>query len=228
MSRSMRASRIALLAAFIVATPATLSAQCAFEHPRKAGKIQASLTQAFVFCSPDGTGSGGVLPNDHTEGGIPACSPPETFGQQAGNYGTAWRFSPLKGTGQVELKTSRAFPPNVLNPPGNSADVDVKLKLHSVFDGLGPASGTGHLVLAGRATLDDRVGGDMTIVDFALSAPVSLTSGNAAMKTSIDSMLNDTPLNQPGLPACASLEIFFVAVDDPNGDDFAHAGLYLP
>lgn len=223
----MSAIRIGLLAAFVAAIPTPLFAQCAFEHPAKAGKIQASLTQAFVFCSPDGTGSGGVLPNDHTEGGIPACSPPETFGQQAGNYTTAWRFHPLKGTGQVQLKTSRAFPPSVLNPPGNSADVAVELKLHGVFDGLGPASGTGRLVLYVRATLDDRVGGDMTIVDGLLSAPVSLALGNAAMKTSIDSMLNDAPLNQPGLPACASLELLFVAVDDANGDDFAHAGLYL-
>jgi hypothetical protein len=224
----MSAIRIGLLAAFLAAVPTTLFAQCSFGHPGKAGKIQTSLTQAFVFCSPDGTGSAGVLPNDATEGGIPACSPPETFGQLSGNYTTAWRFDPLKGTGQVQLKTSSAFPPNVLNPPGNSADVDVMLKLHSVFDGLGPASGTGRLVLLLRATLDDRVGGDMTIVDLPLNAPVPLTFGKATVRTSIDSMLNGAPLNQPGLPGCASLEVLFVGVDDPDGDDFANGGVYLP
>lgn len=219
----MSAIRMGLLAAFVAATPTPLFAQCAFQHPRKAGQIQTSLTQAFVAC----TQFSGYSPNTTTEGGMLACSPPETWGQQAGTYTSAWRFHPLKGTGQVQLKTSSAFPPNVLNPPGNSADVDVKLKLHGVFDGLGPASGTGRLVLVVRATLDDRMGRDMTIVDFLLNAPVPLTLGNAIMKTSIDSMLNEAPLNQPGLPACASLELLFVAVDDANGDDFAHAGLYL-
>jgi len=70
------ASRIALIAAAVGAMPSPLLAQCTFEHPAQASKIETALVQAFLFCSPDGTGSAGVLPNNATEGGSPACSPP--------------------------------------------------------------------------------------------------------------------------------------------------------
>jgi hypothetical protein len=217
-----------LIVAAIAAMPSPLLAQCGFEHPGQASKIQMALTQAFLFCSPDGTGSAGVLPNTSTEGGIPACSPPETFGELSGNYSSRWRFDPRIGTGGIQLKVSRAFPASPLNPPDNSADIAVLLKLHGVVGEDGPASGTGRLFILYRATLDDRAGGDTTMVDVPLYTDVPVTSGRAVLKTSFDSMLNDAPLNQPGLPTCSSVELIYMAVDDPNGDTFAVPGAYLP
>src|SRR6185369_12963337 len=50
-------------------------AQCAFEHPKKAGKFASNFVQAFVSCG----NAGGNSPNSTTEGGVPSCKPPETF-----------------------------------------------------------------------------------------------------------------------------------------------------
>jgi len=67
---------IAALVLAYVAVPSTASAQCAFEHPKKAKKFQTSLVQAFHGCSL-GFNSCCAPANTTTEGGVPACKPPE-------------------------------------------------------------------------------------------------------------------------------------------------------
>ncbi len=61
-----------------------------------------------------------------------------------------------------------------------------------------------------RITLDDRMNGDMTLVDFPGSFPFDLTNGQAKLKTSMNALLNS--IDQPGLAPCTSVEIVSVAV----------------
>ena len=74
--------------------------------------------------------------------------------------------------------------------------------------------------------LDDRMNGDMTIVDFPASFPFTMTDGKVSMKTSADAILNG--IGQPGLPHCSSLELVYLAINDPAGTQFADVGLFLP
>ncbi len=225
MSHFLRAA--AVVTAFaLAASAAPAFAQCAFGHPKKAAVFKTSLTQAFLFC--DDRYGGEPSPNTTTEGGIPACTPPETFDQLSGNPAHGWRFDRSKGIGQVQLNASRAFPVSPLDPPDNSADVRVRLKLSGVLEPLGPASGTGRLLMIFRMTLDDRAVGDTTVVDFPIQSDVPLVAGNARVQTTLDAILNAPPYNLPGLPKCSNLELLYVAVDDPNGDTLATAGLFLP
>src|SRR2546427_8359009 len=71
MKRHLLVALAAVLAVGISASAAR--AQCAFQHPKKAGKLQSNLIQAFVSCN----NPGGNQPNNTTGGGIPSCSPPE-------------------------------------------------------------------------------------------------------------------------------------------------------
>lgn len=117
---------LVILMALAVSTSAFASAQCAFEHPKKARKIQLSLVQAYYDCA--GPLSGYSPSNTATEGGIPACTPPGTLNDSL-SASSAWRWDDLKGSGQVQFKASSAFPPGPLNPPSNTADVVVQMKL---------------------------------------------------------------------------------------------------
>jgi len=195
-------------------------AQCAFEHPKKAKKFQSSFTTAFIGCG----GYYGDTPNTTTEGGVPACKPPETFNQQAGYPPNGWTWDELKGQGQVQLKSAVAMAPIT---PVDSTDITVKLKLQGVLDNnFNKGAGNGTLSTVARVTLDDRMNGDMTIVDFPASFPFTMTDGKVSMKTSADAILNG--IGQPGLPHCSSLELVYLAINDPAGTQFADVGLFLP
>jgi hypothetical protein len=225
--------RLALAAAVLAAfaapgTPAR--AQCSFPHPHKAGKYQASLAQAFLPCVTEPGSSCCATANGTTEGGVPSCAPPETFNDLFGDPPDGWLWSPAS-SGQVLLKASNTFPTNVLDPPSNSADVLVSLKIAGIVanaSGGGPANGDGNLGMFFRATFDDRVGGDTTVLDIPLTSAFTLSQGKAKLKTTVDVILNGDPLHQPGLPRCSNLEVVAIQVRDPNGATFANAGLFLP
>lgn len=230
MPRILLSFSAALIAVAVAVVPAALSAQCTFEHPKKAGKLQTNLVQAFLGCSSDPFSSCCGHANGTTEGGVPSCAPGETFNQLSGNPPHGWTWDGTKASGQVSLKASKTFPPNALNPPSNSADVAVQMKLKGVLDQefLGPASGPGHLSILLRVTLDDRLNGDMTIVDFPAGFAFMLTGGKATVKSSIDAALNGASSPQPGLPSCSSAEVLWIGVADSNGNSFATAGLFNP
>jgi len=212
-----------LLASLACATARAAHAQCAFEHPRSAKKLSTSLVQTFYYCGDRGI-SGDMPPNTTTEGGVPACQPPSP----ASDYDvTSWRWNELVGRGRVDLKAVRTFPPDPRNPPDNSADVAVLLKLKGLVDGYGfPVDGrTGRLSVIVRVTMDDRAHGDSTMVDGSISAPVDVVNGKAKLVTSLDAMLN--AVSFPGLPTCASLEILEIGVTDHNNFLFASGGLFL-
>jgi len=194
-------------------------AQCAFQHPKKAGKFQSNFVQAFVSCG----NPGGNSPNSTTEGGVPSCKPPETFSAQAGNTGTGWKWDPAKGQGQVQFKSQKVSKtPGVT--PANSTDLSVNVKLKGILSGPGPANGTGALATTARATFNDRMNGDMTVVDFPANFPITVTNGSGKLKTSADALLNG--ISQPGLPDCTSIETVSITITDPNGDTFANTGTF--
>jgi len=194
-------------------------AQCAFEHPKKAKKFQSNFVQAFVSCG----NAGGNSPNATTEGGVPTCKPPETFNQQAGSPPTGWMWDELKGQGAVQFKAASIKPPIT---PADGGDLKVKVKLKGVVDANGPANGTGALATVARATLNDRMNGDMTVVDFPANFPLTLTGGAGQTKTTADALLNG--ISQPSLPHCSSIETVGITIVDQNGNTFANVGVFLP
>lgn len=219
----MRSIIISAAAVAVLAITTNTQAQCSFEHPKKAGKYQASLVQAFVSCG----NLGGNTPDATTEGGIPSCKPPQTFNEHNGNFSTGWRWDELKGSGSVQLKSAKnKIGLSFLDPPDDTTDVAVSLKLNGVLDQLGPASGTGTLALIVRATLKDRMNGDMTVIDFPAGFGVPITDGKVSLKTTANSLLNN--ISQPGLPGCSSLELVDIRVNDENGNTFATVGLFNP
>jgi hypothetical protein len=137
-------------------TASIASAVCSIEHPKKAAGGKMSFVQAFVSCG----NVGGNTPNTTTEGGVPACVPPETFHQQAGSPNGGWMWDEGKGQGSVQFKASKNKVENILNPVPNTADLVIQLSLAGVIDETGPAGPAfGTLATVARATLEDRVGG---------------------------------------------------------------------
>ena len=220
------------LAAVLVVGFAASSAfaQCAFEHPKKAGKFQSNFVQAFVSCG----NVGGNSPNTTTEGNVPTCKPPETYNEQDGSPPSGWTWDELKGQAQVLFKASKKplngdsddSPPNPSNPAGDTTDLSVKLKAKGiVYADQIPVSGSGFLATVARATFDDREGGDMTVVDFPANFPIVVLDGKTNTKTSADTLLNAA--SQPGLPHCSNIETVSVTILDENGTTFANVGLFL-
>jgi hypothetical protein len=100
MRRHLLVTLAAVLA--IAVSAGAARAQCSFEHPKKANKIQMTLVQAFVSCG----NPGGNAPNADA-GGVPSCAPPETYTVQAGNDtadGWSWDEDAAQGTLQFKPK----------------------------------------------------------------------------------------------------------------------------
>jgi len=203
-------------------TVSAAHAQCAFPHPGKAKTFQSGLVSAFVSCG----NPGGNVPNDTTQGGVPSCSPPETFNEQAGSPPNGWLWNIGKGFGTVRLRPTNNKVISILNPPGDTKDIAIKMTLRGVVDAAGPASGPGTLATVARATFDDRANGDMTVIDFPAPFPFTLSNGSASLKTSANVLLNG--IGQPGLPPCANIEVVSIGVFDENGNQFANLGSFIP
>jgi hypothetical protein len=199
------------------------SAQCNYEHPKQAKQIKAALTQAFVSC----LNPGGNTPNTTTEGGVPSCAPPMTFHEQSGSPGGGWLWDELKGKGDVSFKAAKNKAVHILNPPNDTADLAVQLKMSGILNTLSaPAGGNGTLATVARATLEDRTGGPMTVVDFPAGFPITAIGGKVQLKTTANALLNG--IGQPGLPGCTNIELVNVTVVDPQSDNFAAIGTFLP
>jgi hypothetical protein len=199
-----------------------VSAQCTFPHPKSAKQLKSSLVQAFVSCG----NLGGNDPDDSTEGGFPSCTPPESFNEQAGSPSGGWLWGP-SGKGDVSFKAGKNKVVHPNNPPNDSADLAVQLKLSGLLDENGVVDGSnGTLFLLARSTLRDRVNGPMTMIDFPFGFPITAINGKINKKTSLNVSLNG--IGQPGLPKCTSIEVVDVKVIDPNGNQFAAMGTFFP
>lgn len=207
--------------------------ECGFEHPQKAKQLKANLTQNFISCT---------APNSMTESGTPSCTPPVTPREDTGSDPSSWMWNEAKGQGSVSIKAGKNKIVSLLNPPDDSADLFLQLKLQGVVDAAGPATGDGTLFTLSRATLRDRnntpddgddSNGDenaddvnMTVFDFPAPFGFDLEEGKGQLKTSANAFLNTIPLN--GLPKCSNIELVDLGVLDENGNRFAGLGTFLP
>lgn len=219
MERTSHVVGIALLAFVLTASGAW--AQCAIGHPRKAKQFRSALVQAMVPCG----NVGGNVPNVATESGVPACQPTETFNEIAGSPPNGWVWGP-QSYGKVRFLASKNKLLDPLNPL-NTQDLVVSLLLKQVFDANGAVSSApGILAAILRVTIEDRDGGDMTVVDQGFIFPFAIQGNKVALKTSVNAVLN--AMGEPGLPGCSSIEVLSVWVADENGNTFAVPGIFLP
>jgi hypothetical protein len=211
-----------LAAILVVGISASVAnAQCAFQHPKSAKQLKSNLIQAFVSCG----NPGGNSPNSTTEGGVPACKPPETYAEQNGSPPGSWTWDELKGKGQVQIKGVKLAKPPVT--PADSTDLAIQMKIQGVLDSdTVPAAGNGQLSTVARATFNDRMNGDITVVDFPAGFPFTMVGGKGAIKTTADALLNG--ISQPGLPHCSSIETVSITITDTNGNTFANLGIWNP
>jgi hypothetical protein len=199
-------------------------AQCAFDRPTanqsaRTGDYRSVLVPAFVSCG----NPGGNTPNNTSQGGIPSCSPPETFQQQSGSPPNAWRFSQVPGDSWGRVRLNRQA--GSYNNPAGIRDLRIRLWLRKIIDTAGPASGVGVLALVLRSTFNDPVNGDMTISDFPIDVPFTLTSGNTTFTTTLAAVL--TSISLPRFPDCTIHEVLSVTVRDENSDHFAVPGVRI-
>jgi hypothetical protein len=235
-ARVLSAARVAFAAAaaatMVAASPAAVGAQCAFDKPTYGsagytGRITASLVQAYVNCGDIGGGT----PNVEALMNVPACEPPATFAQLGGSPDDTWRFSQVPGAsyGKVDMKrTSLSGAPNLTDYPPTLKDVSVRTILKGIvrLPNDTPATGTGKVNVLLRATVDDKSGTYVTVVDFPLDCDITLHGRKADVTKRLgDAMI---ALGQPRLPDCANVELLSIAVTDPNGAIFAVPGLTLP
>ena len=116
---------IAVAALFgIGLTASVVDAQCNITHPKKATTFRSRLVQAMLPCNEPG----GNVPNTTTEGGVPACQPPETFNEDAGSPANGWVWGP-QSDGSVTIKATNNKYVNILNPL-NAGDLAIKLQLN--------------------------------------------------------------------------------------------------
>ncbi len=207
----------------------TATAQCAFSHPKRARQVVLPLVQAFVpcntdpACAPDGVSR---TPNTYTDIGISACQPPQTFNQYAGAPPNGWLWG-ANGSGTVSFKAATNRIWNGLNPIPNTADVEVRLDLVGIEDADGLVDGTGVLWPNRRTTFEDRVGGDMTVIDLPFpNFAVQVVHGRAKVRTTANAWLNSNGF--PGAPGCTSLELVGLELRDENNTLFASPGVLLP
>jgi hypothetical protein len=216
-------------AALVVGLSASsANAQCAFQHPKKAGKFQSNFVTAFISCD----NAGGHTDNTVAGGGAaPACKPPMTYAEDQGTPPNTWYWDPNKGQGQVQFKAVKKTKIPTVDPL-DSSDVAVILKLAGVSYGTTGDPGdlvngaSGRLATLTRTTFDDREAGDVTVVDFPVKFPFILTLGKTTLKMTADQQLNADGL--AGLPHCASLETVSVTVLDQNNNAFATSGVFMP
>ena len=229
----------------------TASAQCAFEHPKKAGKLAVSLVQAFVpcggvcfggtiegaSCDVDADCIGGgfcraflngapVVPvagTGSTPGlGLSTC-PATTFFEGDMSLG-AWHWDEASGSASLTLKPAKEKRPiSPLNPAG-SADWAGVLKIKGVTNVMGPADGTGSLRLSLRLTKDDGATGT-TVQEIPFRTFFDLVDGKTTFKFSLNERLN--ALGETSLPACTSIELVSAVVES-GGTPFLVPGAFLP
>lgn len=218
-------------------------AQCAFARPKKASTYQVSLVPAFKGCesgtcyddsgltchtdagcagTPICEGSLGAR-NAVTEGGsLIACQAPQLW------PGAGWFWDPTSTSGNISMKPqkNKLFDGIVTDP--NARDVAVQIALSGVRNSMSqPANGTGQFIMLTRFTLQDRTNGDMTIIDFPITRPVTLSDGKAKVKYSINATLSNdlAGLVVAGLPGCTVTQVLRIEVRDDQGVPFATPGL---
>ncbi len=226
MNKHIIAAGAAVLAIGFAGSASAAAVPCAvtYQHPASAKQIKSSLVQAFVSCNNPGGGT----PNATTEtGSVPTCFPATTYHAAALNPPLGWTWGP-KGKGDITFKAGKNKVVHPLNTDPAAVDLYITVKIGDILDNTGSADGTtGRVQSLARATLIDRDATQlMTVVDFPTGFGIPAVNGKVNKKTSATVILNN--LSQPSLPACTTIELVAVLVKDPNGNQFAALGTFLP
>jgi len=200
--------------ALSVAWPLRVSAQCAFNSPAKAKGVNTSLVRAYrpLGITPC------YFPNATTSGGLAACAPPFSF--------SAFEFG---DKGKCTVKTQHIVETTcaLAGSSGPCSDVRLKARCAGILEPNSPTpiNGLGwKLAVTYRITMDEDVGGPMTVIDLPFQLPFSAASGG---KLSMSVLLNEACVEAGlclELPPCANFELLTLRLLDPNGDTFATPG----
>ena len=228
MKKHILAAGAAVLAlGFSVSMAHAAAVACAvpYAHPAKAKQMKASLVQAFVSCG----NLGGNPINATTEtGSTPSCFPAETYNEQGGSPTSGWLWGP-GSSADITFKAAKNKVVHPLNTDPNAVDLSIQIKMKDIHDGNGLADNSnGRVATVARATFVDRLlnTAPMTVIDFPTGFGITVLGGKVSKKTSATVILN--LLNNPALPACTTIEVVSVLVRDPNQNNFANLGTFLP
>jgi hypothetical protein len=201
---------IVLCCALLNATP--LFAQCSFDSPSSAKRLNTSLVRAYATCA----GITVPTPNTSTMAGVPACGPPLALSE--------FEFGP-DGACSLLIKTRHEEP--CADGSGTSCmKPSLRVRCEGVLNpggGLTNAPGWS-LRLITRRTVSDPASGDMTQLDIP-STLVFEQARNGAFRLRADAFDGACPfLACPALPGCTNLQIVSAAIADPTGRVFAVPG----
>ena len=208
---------IACVAAMGLVT-SNADAQCNFDVPAKSKGVKSSMIRSFAGCGNSVTFG---APNTATMAGVPGCVPPFAH--------SSFLFGP-KGACSVKTSQKVETPCSETGTPGSCANAGLSAKCKDITlsDGVTPisvADGTWKLRTLIRATLDDQLFGDQTVIDFSSALDMDdAKKGGFKGKGDSNGILEG--LFGPGssLPACSSLGILSVDIVDPSGSAFAVLG----
>lgn len=203
----------------------------------KARGFTTSMVRAFASCPSTEHPS----INSNTGGGTPACSP-VTVKEIEGDA-TEYVFNPRAGGCEVQthaeiekdcslLKDSNGDPFGL--PTGACHVTYIKSRCKGVLhaDGITPIHGAAdagwYLATLTRATINDAVRGDMTVIDFPLSFPYGVPYGYGEISlesSSAEALATVVGVEGAALPTSITLEGLRLTVMDPSGRPFAVVGV---
>jgi len=191
-------------------------AQCAFDISGKNGKLISNFVRSYAGCGNSVTFS---APNSVSQSGVPSCSPPFVH--------SPYQWGP-KGFCQTKIQAKLEDPCS--DGSGVAcANFLVSGKCANILesDGITPINGpqTWRLQTISRATFDDKINGDMTVIDFpAVFDFGEPKKGGMKIKANSNDLLNG--LFGPGsaLPGCTQLAVVSLSILDANGQVFAVQG----
>ena len=192
------------------------SAQCAFNAPGKAKGLKSDMVRGYAPC-----GTSVTHPNANTGGktGTPGCTPPTPYSE--------YSFDKKKGKCSVKSKAKLEVPCSDLSGI-NCVNVSIQAKCAGILapGGVTPATGPDWtLATFARATLEDEIFGDQTIVDFpaAFFFP-DANKGKLKGKFDTNGLLKRLFGAGNHLAECTSLETLHFRIIDPDAQIFATQG----
>jgi hypothetical protein len=214
-------------------TAGSASAQCEFNALAKAKGLKSTVVRAFAECPS----TQHPTENSTTQSGTAACEPvtPKDIDGVSTYQFTEKGGCQLSSSGAIEPDCSELTASDGSNlgmPSGPCHVVTLKGKCKGIVgaDGVSPISsedGVWTLATLSRASLNDPVTGDVTVIDFPVTFEFD-TPSKGGLKLSGNSAEALAGLLDPAsaaLPTCTQIEIVRITVKDGTGAPFARLGV---
>lgn len=205
-------SSFSLLAAVLVFAASGAHAQCSFDAPAKAKGFKSDMVRAYSACP----GVTFAAPNTVTMAGVPGCGLPVAT--------SVYGFG-VEGSCKLQM-SHKAERPCAGGCPFDCANMTFKAYCKGVLDGAGLPieEGAWSLNTVMRATMDDPVTGDMTVIDVPMQFPFGTPKrGRVKLRRSTNESFIFEICFAP-FPLCSHVELINVAIVDPAGNVFATMG----